>query len=83
MSESYASIKALHSSLPSFTPPISTSVLPYIALFALLAFFALAFTFTTLPKSRNPIPELGLALLASALAGGGVVALFCTVGVYV
>jgi hypothetical protein len=36
-----------------------------------------------LPRSKNPIPELGTAALASILAGGGVVALFCTVGVYV
>ncbi|OCF31404.1 hypothetical protein I316_07009 [Kwoniella heveanensis BCC8398] len=83
MSESYASIKALHASLPSFQPPISTSALPTISLITMLAFFALTFLFTTLPKSRVPIAELGTALLASALAGGGVVALFCTLGVYV
>ncbi|WVQ63986.1 uncharacterized protein L199_002144 [Kwoniella botswanensis] len=83
MSETYASIKTLHSSLPSFQPSISTSLLPSIALISLLAFFALTFLFTTLPKSKVPIPEITTALLASALAGGGVVALFCTLGVYV
>ncbi|KAK1922485.1 hypothetical protein DB88DRAFT_541610 [Papiliotrema laurentii] len=80
---SYASVKALHSSLPSFSPTIPTSVLPYIALVFLSIFFALTFTFTTLPRSKNPLPELGTGLLASSLAGAGVVALFCTLGVYV
>ncbi|WWD21107.1 hypothetical protein CI109_105588 [Kwoniella shandongensis] len=83
MSDSYASIKKLHTSLPAFQPPISTSALPTIAFLSLLGFFVLTFLFTTLPKSRLPIPELGTALFASALAGGGVVALFCTLGVYV
>ncbi|WWC91292.1 uncharacterized protein L201_006235 [Kwoniella dendrophila CBS 6074] len=83
MSETYASIKALHSSLPAFQPPISISFLPSIALISLLAFFALTFLFTTLPRSKVPIAELSTALIASALAGGGIVALFCTLGVYV
>ncbi|WRT68990.1 uncharacterized protein IL334_005972 [Kwoniella shivajii] len=83
MSETYASIKTLHSSLPAFQPPISTSALPSIAFITLLAFFVLTFLFTTLPKSKIPIPEIGTALAASVLAGGGVVALFCTLGVYV
>ncbi|WVW79261.1 hypothetical protein I302_101228 [Kwoniella bestiolae CBS 10118] len=83
MSETYASIKTLHSSLPSFQPPISTSLLPSTSLVFLLAFFALTFIFTTLPKSKVPLPEITTALVASALAGGGVVALFCTLGVYV
>ena len=40
-------MQALHSSLPSFSPTIPTSVLPYIALVFLSIFFALTFTFTT------------------------------------
>ncbi|RXK34907.1 hypothetical protein M231_07841 [Tremella mesenterica] len=49
----------------------------------LVGFFVLAFIFTTLPKSKNPLPELSTALIASLFAGGGVIALFCTLGVYV
>ncbi|WVQ75461.1 hypothetical protein IAR50_005086 [Cryptococcus sp. DSM 104548] len=79
----YASIKDLHASAPAFQPPIPTSALPSIALIFLLAFLALAFLFTTLPRSKVPIAELSTALGASSLAGLGVVALFCTVGVYV
>jgi hypothetical protein len=104
--------QSLHGSLPAFSPVIPTSVLPFIALLFLSAFFALTFTFTAyvlsdcfrhwrsagapwrwllemygtharLPKSRNPLPELGTGLLASGFAGLGLVALFCTLGVYV
>ncbi|ORX39061.1 hypothetical protein BD324DRAFT_679564 [Kockovaella imperatae] len=81
--DSYASVKSLHASLPPFSPLISVDMLPYIALICISAFFVLTFTFSTLPKSRNPLPELGTGLLASGLAGIGIVALFCTVGVYV
>jgi hypothetical protein len=38
---------------------------------------------SSLPKSKFPGPELGTAFVGSLLAGFGVVALFCTVGVYV
>ncbi|WVQ81354.1 hypothetical protein IAT38_003477 [Cryptococcus sp. DSM 104549] len=79
----YSEAKALHSSLPAFEPPVPTSSLPTIALVGLLGFFLLTFIFTALPTSRFPIQELSTAAIASLLAGGGVVALFCTVGVYV
>ncbi|KAL7421244.1 hypothetical protein Q5752_004129 [Cryptotrichosporon argae] len=79
----YASIKALHATLPPFAPMVPTALLPYIAFFSLLGSFVLAFLFSTLPKSRNPVPELATAAVASLLAGAGIVALFCTVGVYV
>ncbi|KAI6043796.1 hypothetical protein EDC04DRAFT_2562353 [Pisolithus marmoratus] len=74
--------KTLHKSLPPFSPYVSTPLLPFIALFLLSSTFALAFYFSTLPKTA-PIRELGVALLASILGGFGVVALFCSVGVYV
>ncbi|WVR09121.1 hypothetical protein IAU60_006183 [Kwoniella sp. DSM 27419] len=83
MSDTYASVKALHASAPAFAPPIPIAALPTIAFLSLLAFFALTFLFTTLPKSKVPIPELGIAAIASILAGGGVVAMFCTTGVNV
>ncbi|KAK4687517.1 hypothetical protein P7C73_g2592, partial [Tremellales sp. Uapishka_1] len=83
MADTYSSIKALYPTLPSYSPPVPVSALPTLALLTLAAVFALTFIFTTLPASRNPVPELGTALVASLLAGGGVVALFCTVGVYV
>lgn len=36
-----------------------------------------------LPRSKNPLTEIGTGVLASGLAGFGIVALFCTTGVYV
>lgn len=36
-----------------------------------------------LPKTTLPARELAVASLASALGGFGIVALFCSVGVYV
>ncbi|WVN87779.1 uncharacterized protein L203_102974 [Cryptococcus depauperatus CBS 7841] len=80
---SYASVKSLHQSLPAFEPLVSTAALPPIALLALLGFFALIFLFTTLNRSKIPLAEITTVLAASSLAGIGVVALFCTVGVNV
>lgn len=78
----YETIQTLHNFLPPFSPYVSTSLLPFIALVLLSSTFALAFYFSTLPKTA-PVRELGVALLASVLGGFGVVALFCSVGVYV
>lgn len=41
------------------------------------------FLFYRLPKQTIPIRELTVASTASLLGGFGVVALFCSVGVYV
>ncbi|KAK7468419.1 hypothetical protein VKT23_002933 [Stygiomarasmius scandens] len=79
----YEAVKALHHSLPPFQPIISVALLPYIAFLLLALTFALAFYFSTLPKSTIPTKEVPVALLASVLGGFGAVAMFCTVGVYV
>ncbi|KAM5530424.1 hypothetical protein V8D89_015899 [Ganoderma adspersum] len=79
----YASIQALHKSTPAFSPTIPTALLPYLAFFLLSATFGLAFYFSTLPKEKIPARELAVASTASLLGGFGVVALFCSVGVYV
>ncbi|KAG8701670.1 hypothetical protein FRC09_005205 [Ceratobasidium sp. 395] len=79
----YAAVKALHESLPSFAPLIPTAVLPYIAFVLLTSTFALGFYFSTLPKNIMRPHEIGVSVLASTLGGLGVVALFCSVGVYV
>ncbi|KAI0685543.1 hypothetical protein BC835DRAFT_1289941, partial [Cytidiella melzeri] len=74
---------ALHKHIPSFTPFVPVAVLPYLAFALLSATFALAFYFSTISKSSLPIHEVLVASLASILGGFGVVALFCSVGVYV
>ncbi|EAU93240.1 hypothetical protein CC1G_11222 [Coprinopsis cinerea okayama7 len=79
----YAQFKALHNAHPPFSPLIPVSLLPWLALILLAATFSLTFYFSTLPKSTVPVKELGVASAASILAGFGVVALFCTAGVYV
>ncbi|KAF8224041.1 hypothetical protein L208DRAFT_1425898 [Tricholoma matsutake] len=79
----YKFVQALHASLPPFAPIIPIPLLPYLALFFLAATFVLAFYFTTLPKPSIPIRETAVVTTASVLAGFGVVALFCTAGVYV
>ncbi|THU79888.1 hypothetical protein K435DRAFT_785669 [Dendrothele bispora CBS 962.96] len=81
----YEAIKALHHSLPPFQPVVNVGLLPYIAFLLLALTFVLAFYFSTLPKSTSTIPtkEVPVALVASVLGGFGVVAMFCTVGVYV
>ncbi|KII94454.1 hypothetical protein PLICRDRAFT_172102 [Plicaturopsis crispa FD-325 SS-3] len=81
--EAYGAIQALHRSLPAFSPIVPVGLLPYLALVLLASTFTLAFYFTTLPKTALPLRETAVASLASALGGFGVVALFCTVGVYV
>jgi len=77
----YESIKALHKTLPQFSPYIPVAFLPYLAFFLLTSTFALAFYFSTLPKGT--FRESTVALLASILGGFGTVAMFCTAGVYV
>ncbi|KAI5897301.1 uncharacterized protein SCHCODRAFT_02696030 [Schizophyllum commune H4-8] len=77
----YESIQALHRNLPAFQPSIPVSLLPYLAFILLGSTFALTFWFSTMPK--NVPLEMTAASLASVLGGFGVVALFCTVGVYV
>ncbi|KZP08264.1 hypothetical protein FIBSPDRAFT_815069 [Athelia psychrophila] len=80
---SYESIQALHKSLPPFAPYLPVALLPYLALGSLSSTFALAFYFSTLPKDTIPIRETAVGTTASVLAGFGVVALFCSAGVYV
>ncbi|KAI0668600.1 hypothetical protein C8Q78DRAFT_1045098 [Trametes maxima] len=79
----YASIQALHKSAPAFSPFVPVALLPYLAFILLGATFALAFYFSTLPKEKIPARELAVASTASLLGGFGVVAMFCTAGVYV
>ncbi|OCH94211.1 hypothetical protein OBBRIDRAFT_789548 [Obba rivulosa] len=79
----YASIQALHKASPAFSPYIPVGLLPYLAFLLLSSTFALAFYFSTLPKQTLPVREAAVASLASVLGGFGVVALFCSVGVYV
>ncbi|OBZ79430.1 hypothetical protein A0H81_00225 [Grifola frondosa] len=76
-------IQALHNTIPPFSPYIAVGLLPYFAFTLLAATFALAFYFSTLPKQTLPIREAAVASTASLLGGFGVVALFCTAGVYV
>ncbi|KAF8641529.1 hypothetical protein AX16_009907 [Volvariella volvacea WC 439] len=83
MAHDYSSIQDLHRSLPSFSPIIPVELLPYLALILLASTFGLTFYFTTLPKTAVPAREFLVAGLASLLGGFGVVALFCTAGVYV
>jgi len=79
----YAAIKDKFATLPAFEPILPTSLLPYLAFILLAASFILTFYFSTLPKSSVPTREVSVAALASVLGGVGVVALFCSAGVYV
>jgi len=79
----YESVRSLHKAIPPFSPYIPTGLLPYIAFFLLAATFALGFYFSTLQTEKVPVREFTVASLASILGGFGVVALFCSVGVYV
>ncbi|KAI0005299.1 hypothetical protein BJV74DRAFT_880565 [Russula compacta] len=79
----YAAVKHLHQIAPPFTPYVPVGVLSYLAFILLTATFGLAFYFTTLSKSQIPTREAAVAILASVLGGYGIVALFCSVGVYV
>ncbi|GLB36686.1 putative oligosaccharyltransferase subunit 5 [Lyophyllum shimeji] len=79
----YTTVRALHAALPPFSPIAPVALLPYLATLLLASTFGLAFYFSTLPKSTIPILETAVASTASILAGFGVVALFCSVGVYV
>jgi len=80
---SYDSIQKLHQSLPAFSPYIAQEFLPYLAFLLLVSTFSLAFYFSILPKDTIPVRELNVAAISSVLAGFGVVALFCSAGVYV
>ncbi|KAF8498984.1 hypothetical protein F5888DRAFT_1802405 [Russula emetica] len=79
----YATAKHLHKIVPAFTPYVPVGVLSYLAFILLTATFGLAFYFTTLSKSTIPLRESAVAVVASILGGYGIVALFCSVGVYV
>ncbi|KAH9949465.1 hypothetical protein B0H21DRAFT_114089 [Amylocystis lapponica] len=79
----YAHFQALYTTVPSFAPLFPVGLLPYLAFALLTATFALAFYFSTLPKDTFPVRETAVASTASLLGGFGVVALFCTTGVYV
>ncbi|TFK89275.1 hypothetical protein K466DRAFT_574911 [Polyporus arcularius HHB13444] len=78
----YQSIQTLHKATPAFAPIIPVALLPYLAFLLLAATFVLAFYASTLPKEKIPVRELAVASTASLLGGFGVVALFCSVGVY-
>jgi len=78
----YETVAALHKNIPSFSPAIPVAFLPYLAFVLLATTFVLTFYFSTLPKSK-PAHEFLVASTASVLGGFGVVALFCSVGVYV
>lgn len=78
----YDAISSLHRNLPAFSPYVPVGLLPYLAFILLAATFGLAFYFSTLPKA-NVLRELAVASTASILGGFGIVALFCSVGVYV
>ncbi|KZT09026.1 uncharacterized protein LAESUDRAFT_757202 [Laetiporus sulphureus 93-53] len=77
------SLAEQHRLLPAFAPAVPVSALPIIALVLLTATFVLAFYFSTLPNDKIPVREAAVASLASILGGFGIVALFCTAGVYV
>jgi len=79
----YSLIKERHASLPAFQPTIPTFLLPYLAFALLTSAFLLTFYFSTLPKSMLAAREILVASIASILAGFGIVAVFCSVGVYV
>ncbi|KAI0307395.1 hypothetical protein B0F90DRAFT_1615 [Multifurca ochricompacta] len=79
----YAAVKHFHKVVPAFTPYVPVGLLSYLAFILLTATFGLAFYFTTLSKSTIPTREAMVAIVASALGGFGVVALFCSVGVCV
>jgi len=81
--ETYETVKHLHKIVPAFTPYVPVGVLAYFAFFLLTATFGLAFYFTTISKSTIPTREAAVAIVASVLGGYGIVALFCSVGVYV
>jgi len=79
----YQQAKVAFDALPPFAPLVPTTALPYLALVLLASTFGLAFYFTILPKDSFPSRELAVASTASLLGGFGIVALFCSVGVYV
>ncbi|KAF8876490.1 hypothetical protein BD779DRAFT_1677775 [Infundibulicybe gibba] len=79
----YNHISETYAALPAFAPIVPVALLPSTALVLLTSTFALAFYFSTLPKDTLPLREMTVAATASTLAGFGVVALFCSVGVYV
>jgi len=81
--DGYDAVAALYTKLPAYTPPIPPASLPYLATILLLTTFAMGFYFTTLPRDIVPLREGGVAILASCLAGFGVVSLFCAAGVNV
>jgi len=81
--QAYESIQTWHRALPAFSPYVSASLLPYLAFISLSTTFIFAFYISTLPKNTVALREVGIASTASILAGFGVVALFCSVGVYV
>ncbi|KAJ7719229.1 hypothetical protein DFH07DRAFT_859431 [Mycena maculata] len=80
---SYNSLQSLYTSSPAFSPLVPVALLPYIAFTLLFLTFTLAFYVSTLKKDTIPVRETAVSVLASALGGFGVVALFCTAGVNV
>jgi len=72
-----------YTSAPAFQPLVPVALLPFIAFALLFITFTLAFYVSTLPKDTVPVRETAVATVASVLGGFGVVALFCSAGVYV
>ncbi|KAJ7630314.1 hypothetical protein FB45DRAFT_1027552 [Roridomyces roridus] len=79
----YTQLQSLYIATPAFQPLVPVALLPYLAFFLLLTTFTLGFYVSTLPKDTIPVRETAVATLASVLGGFGVVAMFCTAGVYV
>lgn len=70
--------------LPPAPSLVSPSTLPAIAVVLLLTTFALTFVFSLLRPSKSlPTVELLIGSSASVIAGVGLVAAFCAVGVHV
>ncbi|KIY45813.1 hypothetical protein FISHEDRAFT_76356 [Fistulina hepatica ATCC 64428] len=82
-SKDYVALATLHRTSPPFSPIVPVGLLPYLAFVLLGATFLLAFYSTVVLKSSLAAREFPSAALASLLGGFGVVALFCSVGVYV
>ncbi|CED82255.1 hypothetical protein [Phaffia rhodozyma] len=80
-SQAYLALQSVHSNSVPFVPPVPTWALGPLATVTLSIAFIGSFYFSTIKK--NPVQEVGTALVASSLTGLGIVALFCAVGVNV
>ncbi|SCV71392.1 BQ2448_2980 [Microbotryum intermedium] len=80
---SYAELLREHASSTPFSPLISPSSAPPLAIVLLSIAFVSSFYFSTLRPSKIPTNEIGSALIASVLGGFGLVFAFCALGVNV